>query len=373
MNLLVDLDERFDDAARAAALRAVENAGFDVRDVHGADDRTLAWIDDVFGGSWSSEAHASSNVVAFKGGAPAGFASYDPADLRFAWLRGVASQEDAAVFGPFGVDPKYRGGPLGTALLTAALAGLRLRGARKACIAAVGNEKLVEYYARNANARVAERFELRDFTPRPVRTVVLASGSGTNFQSVLDRIADGSLPLDIRALVSNKASAFAIERAHRAGVPNVHVLAWKRSEESREAYDEKLLQKVAGEAPELVLLLGWMHLLAPSFVTAFPELINVHPAFLPLDSSFDTVGMPDGATIPAFRGARAVRDALDASSPWIGASVHVVTPAADRGPILVRKPLRVEAGEDEERLLQRLHPIEHDLVERGIRRWLYER
>ncbi len=373
LNLLVELDERFDEAASAAALQTIENAGFDVRDAHGADDRTLAWIDDVFGGAWSSEANASSNIVATKDGAPVGFASYDPAELRFAWLRGAAAQDDTAVFGPFGVDPAHRGGPLGPALLTAALAGLRSRGARSACIAAVGNRKLVEYYARHARARVAEEFDLRSFTPKPVRTVVLASGSGSNFQSVLDRVADGSLPLEMRALVSNKSSAFAIERANLANVPHVHVLPWKRAEQTREAYDELLLETVAAEEPQLVLLLGWMHLLAPSFVTAFPELINVHPAFLPLDSSCDFVGMPDGATIPAFRGAFAVRDALQAASPWIGASVHVVTPIADRGPILVRKPLRVQADETEERLLERLHPVEHSLVERGIRRWLYER
>lgn len=373
MNLLVDLDERFDDAARSQAIESVENAGFTFEETHGADDRTLAWIDDAFGGAWSSEVNTGSNVIARKDGAPAGFASFDPAELRFAWLRGAASQPDTAVFGPFGVDPVHRGGPIGKALLTAALCALRKRGAAKACIAAVGSEKLVEYYAQHVNARVAERFDLAGFTPKPVRTVVLASGSGTNFQAVVDAVRDRSLPLDIRALVSNKSGAYAIERARVASIPHVRVLPWKRAELSRDEYDALLLKTVAEEEPELVLLLGWMHLLASPFVTAFPELINVHPAFLPLDSSRDVVGMPDGSTVPAFRGAHAVRDALDASSSWIGASVHVVTPETDRGPILVRKPLRVAHGEDEASVLARLRPIEHQLVERGIRRWLYER
>jgi phosphoribosylglycinamide formyltransferase-1 len=285
----------------------------------------------------------------------------------------MANEAGVSVFGPFGVDPAYRGGPLGAALLTIALASMRARGAQRALIAAVGERKLVEYYATHANARAAERFDVAAFTPAPVRTVVLASGSGTNFQAVLDRVTDGALPLDLRALVCNKPGAHAIVRAREGGVTNVHVLPWRRAEQTRAAYDAQLLATVAGERPELVLLLGWMHLLETSFVTAFPELINVHPAFLPLDSSRDVVGMPDGTEIPAFRGAFAVRDALAAGSRWAGATVHVVTPQTDRGPVLVRKPLRVEPGDDEAAVLARLHLIEHGLVARGIKRWLFER
>ena len=162
-------------------------------------------------------------------------------------------------------------------------------------------------------------------------------------------------------------------RARAAGVPSVHVLPWVRKETTRAAYDARLLDVVAGEAPELVLLLGWMHLLDEAFVSRFREMINVHPAFLPLDPRADQVGMPDGAVIPAFRGSRAVADAFAASSPWIGASVHMVTNETDRGAILVRKPLRIAPGEDAASAMARLHPIEHQLVERGIRRWLFER
>jgi len=122
-----------------------------------------------------------------------------------------------------------------------------------------------------------------------------------------------------------------------------------------------------------VLLLGWMHLLEPSFLDAFAQMLNVHPAFLPLEPARDSVGMPDGVTIRAFRGARAVRDALAANSPWVGASVHAVTADTDRGRVLARKPLRVIAGEEEDALLARLHPIEHQLVAIAIKRWLYER
>ena len=204
-----------------------------------------------------------------------------------------------------------------------------------------------------------------------MRTVVLASGSGTNFQAVIDRVADG-LPLDLVALVSNRPDAYALERARRANIAAL-ALPWQREVQSRQAYDRALQNAVAQYEPELVLLLGWMHLLDPAFVAAFPEMLNIHPAFLPLDPAHDSVGMPDGITIPAYRGARAMRDALAANSPWVGASVHEVTTDTDRGRVLARKPLRVIAGEEEDAVLARLHPIEHQLVAVAIKRWLYER
>jgi phosphoribosylglycinamide formyltransferase 1 len=173
-------------------------------------------------------------------------------------------------------------------------------------------------------------------------------------------------------LVSNRTDAFAIERARGAGIPTV-VLPWRRERDSRLDYDRMLRDTVANYQPELILLLGWMHLLEPAFVDAFPEMLNVHPAFLPLDSSRDSVGMPDGSIIPAFRGARAVRDALAENSQWLGASVHEVTADTDRGRVLARKPLRILAGEGEDGVLARLHPIEHQLVAVAIRRWLFER
>ena len=376
VNLVVDLDERFADDA--AARERLTRAGYDVATTAGASDAVLAWIDEVFGGAWSSEVAVAQCVLATRDGTPAGFAAFDPRGLRYAWLRGVAREPGVGIFGPFGVAPALRG-PLtgepagdsvGSLLLHVALCGLRARGYVRALIAAT-SEALVPYYARHAGARAIERYDPATFTPAPVRTVVLASGSGTNFQAVIDRVA-GGLPLELTALVTNKAGAFAVERARRAGIPAV-VLPWSRSEEPRDAYDARLRESVARFDPELLLLLGWMHLLDPAFVAAFPQMLNVHPAFLPLDPARDSVGMPDGTTIPAFRGSHAVRDALAANSPWVGASVHEVTVDTDRGRVLARKPLQIVPGEDEDAILARLHPIEHQLVAIAIKRRLYER
>jgi phosphoribosylglycinamide formyltransferase 1 len=368
VNLLVDLDERY--ASDAPARERIVRAGFGISVADGANDPALAWIDEVFGGAWSSEVAVAGCALASRDGEPAGFAAFDPRELRYAWLRGIAREPDVGVFGPFGVAPHFRGDTLGPALLEIALCGLRARGYRRALIAAT-SDGLAPYYARHANARVVERYDPRSFTPKPVRTVVLASGSGTNFQAVIDRVAEG-LPLDLVALVSNRSDAFALERARRAGIATM-ALPWRRDEQSRTAYDRALRQCVSQYEPELVLLLGWMHLLDPSFVDAFAQMLNIHPAFLPLEPASDSVGMPDGVTIPAFRGARAVRDALAVNSSWVGASVHEVTADTDRGRVLARKPLRVIAGEEEDAVLARLHPIEHQLVAIAIKRWLYER
>jgi phosphoribosylglycinamide formyltransferase-1 len=373
VNLLVDLsDERFAPDALARARGAIESGGFSFERGR-ADDRLLAWLDDAFGGTWSSEAFAANNVVATSRDRHVGFAAYAAQGLKFSWLRGYGARPDVGIFGPFGVDPAFRGSPAGPNLLIAALASLRENGYAHALIPAVGEEKLIAYYARHTGARIVERFEKDRWQQRKWRTTVLASGNGSNFQAVLDAIAGGRLPLEITTLVTNNERAYAIERARAAHVRSLLILPWHRATTTRADYDDLLRREVEASAPELVLLLGWMHLLDASFVASFPEMINIHPAFLPLDQSRDVVGMPDGSQIRAYRGAHAIRDALRDESRWVGASSHRVTLDADCGPVLVRKPLAIVPGEDAAAILERLHPIEHRVLTSGIMRWVYER
>ncbi len=337
-----------------------------------ADDRTLAWIDEAFSATWSSEATAGVNIVVRREDAPIGFATLDARELKYRWLNGLARERDVGLFGPFGVVGEERKTGLGTFILRRALQELRERGYARALIPAVSGEGLLRYYADSVGAVLAEEFDRGSLLAPPPRTVVMASGNGSNFQAVADASHDGSLPIEIVALVSNDARAYAIERARAAGV-GVHVVEWRRKEEVRARYDERLLEAVRFEKPDLVLLLGWMHLLSDAFVAAFPQMLNLHPAFLPLDPRCDDVGLPDGTRISAFRGPHAVRDALAAGSRWVGATVHRVTPATDRGPVLARKPLRVGAGEQEACVMERLHAVEHRLVKAAVTRWLFER
>jgi len=202
-----------------------------------------------------------------------------------------------------------------------------------------------------------------------IPTAVLVSGSGTNFQAVIDAVAAGRLPLDLRLVLSNRAGALALERGRRAGIP-ARTEIWNRAGgESRAKFDARVLSAVRASGAELVLLLGWMHVLPAAFVEAFAGVINIHPAYLPQDPAADRVMIPRGPEIPAFRGPRALRDAMEAGVGWTGATCHVVTPEVDRGPVLAREPMALEPGESEAEALERLHAVEHRVLVEGIARW----
>jgi phosphoribosylglycinamide formyltransferase-1 len=206
-----------------------------------------------------------------------------------------------------------------------------------------------------------------------VPTAVFVSGSGTNLQALIDAARNGTLPLDIKLVVSNKPSAFALERAERAGIPTA-VMEFDKRTEDRATYAKRLASVVHDSGAQLVLLLGWMHVLAPEFLEAgFEGIFNLHPAYLPEDPSADTVTFPDGTQTRVFRGAHAVRDALAAKVPWTGASLIEITHAVDRGPLLARKHIQLFPHEDEAAAVERLHTIEREVVRSGLERWLERR
>lgn len=370
VNLLVDLDARFSAEQTEHAIAEVRREGFGLADVTKLDERYLSWIDLVFKGTWSSEtANASAIVLStLKDRSPAGFAAYGARGLRFYWLRAWENREDVGILGPFGIAPEHRSPKLEAALLRVALGTMREQGYRHALIPAV-TEPLYDFFVSTTGGRIVERFSMDRVGP-DLRTVVLASGGGTNFQAVIDALPEG-LGLDLRALVVNRREAFAIKRANRAGVP-VHLHVWDRGTTSRERYDEELIELVAGTSPDLVLMLGWMHVVTPEFFDYFPKTLNIHPAFLPHDVHAERVTMPDGRVMPAFRGAHAIRDAIRAGSSWYGATAHLVVPEIDRGPVLKRAPVPLDV-KDEERALDALRPTEHAVLIGAIRRILAER
>jgi len=203
-----------------------------------------------------------------------------------------------------------------------------------------------------------------------VPTAVFVSGSGTNLQAVIDATSVGRIPLDIRLVVSDSPTALALERARRAAIATA-ILTWDRGRETRAQYALRLAGAVRASGARLVLLLGWMHVLAQEFLEAgFDGILNLHPSYLPDDPRADEVTLPDGTRSPVFRGPHALRDAIDAGARVTGATLIEITPLVDRGAVLSRKTFQLRPDDDEARALERLHAVEHDVVLEGVHAWL---
>jgi phosphoribosylglycinamide formyltransferase 1 len=205
------------------------------------------------------------------------------------------------------------------------------------------------------------------------RLVVLASGSGSNLQALLDVCASGALAAEVAAVVSDRAEAGALGRATAADIPALCLPPPDRRDPlARRAYDARLARVVAAFDPDLIVLAGWMLLLSDAFLDRFPErIVNVHPALLPDDGG--PVVASSRGVLPALRGAHAVRDALRLGLPVTGATVHLVTLECDAGPALARDETPILAGDDEARLHERIKAVEHRLLPEAIGRLLAER
>ena len=182
------------------------------------------------------------------------------------------------------------------------------------------------------------------------RIVVLASGSGTNLQAILDACAAGHLPADVAAVISDKADAGALTRAGVAGVPAVHV-ARSHDGESRADYDARLADVVSGFDPQWVVMAGWMRILSMNFLGWFPGMVvNLHPA-LP------------GEYAGTHAIERAYADSRAGSREHTGVMVHLVPDeGVDDGPVLATTTVPIEVDDTLESLTARVHDAEHRLL-----------
>jgi phosphoribosylglycinamide formyltransferase-1 len=198
------------------------------------------------------------------------------------------------------------------------------------------------------------------------RIAVLASGSGTNLQALLDATACGTLQAEVVVVVSDRADAGALRRAATAGVAAILLpLADRRDPVVREVYDCRLAEVLRAFEPDLIVLAGWMLILTREFLDGFPgRIVNVHPALLPDDGGIEVLSSQ--GSLPALRGPRAVRDALRQRLPATGATVHFVTTAVDSGPVILREEVPVLPDDDEVRLHDRIKTVEHRLLPRAV-------
>lgn len=186
------------------------------------------------------------------------------------------------------------------------------------------------------------------------RLVVLVSGNGTNLQAILDACAGRELPADVVAVVSNRSDAYALQRAAAAGVVSVHV--GQQDGEARADYDARLADIVAGFAPDLVVLAGWMRILTTDFLGWFPDrVINLHPA--------------RPGELPGMHAIeRAWQEALAGQRTRTGVMVHLVPDdGVDDGPVLATEDVPILPDDTLERLEGRIHAVEHRLLVDTIR------
>jgi len=187
------------------------------------------------------------------------------------------------------------------------------------------------------------------------RITVLASGRGSNFQAVIDAIAAGKIPARCVALITDNPLAYAIQRAGKAGIP-VTVLDFATFP-TREAYERALLDAMQEANADLYVLAGYMRILAPEVVRAFPgKMVNIHPALL-----------------PSFAGLHGQRQALLHGAKVSGCTVHFVDESLDGGPIILQTCVPVLDDDDEDTLADRILEREHECFPEAIRLFCEDR
>lgn len=177
---------------------------------------------------------------------------------------------------------------------------------------------------------------------------VLVSGRGSNLQSLIDACAQPGFPAEIVLVISNKADAFALERAKRAAIPTE--ILWHKAFASREDFDRALDAALRKTAVELVCLAGFMRILTPWFVERWRDrLINIHPSLLPAHKGLDTHAR-----------------AIAAGDAVAGCTVHYVRAEMDTGPIILQARVPIMPGDDADKLASRVLVEEHRIYPEAL-------
>jgi phosphoribosylglycinamide formyltransferase-1 len=178
---------------------------------------------------------------------------------------------------------------------------------------------------------------------RRLPIAILASGSGSNAQAIIDRAASGALPVEVACVVSDRPAAPALERARRAGIDAIGIDAKALG---RDGFEETVVAELRERGVRLVVLAGFMRICGPVFLDAFEgSTVNVHPSML-----------------PAFPGADAIGAALRARVPVTGVTVHWIDAGVDTGPVIAQAPVPIHPNDDRERLQARIQRVEHVLL-----------
>ncbi len=176
-----------------------------------------------------------------------------------------------------------------------------------------------------------------------VNIAVFASGSGTNFETILQHIEDGLLPVQCQCLIVDKEQAYARTRAQQHQIEDYYFNP--KSYPNKEAYEKDILRVLKDKNVDLIVLSGYMRFIGKVLLEAYPKaIINLHPAYL-----------------PEFPGAHSIQDAFEAGVSQTGVTVHYVDEGVDTGPIIRQKRVPIDPNWNLETLEEHVHAMEYDL------------
>lgn len=177
---------------------------------------------------------------------------------------------------------------------------------------------------------------------------VLASGNGSNLQAIIGAVRSKKIKAKLALVVSDRADAFALERARKAKIPTA-VLNPKNFPD-RESFDRMLVEQLFASKIDFVVLAGFMRILSPYFIQSFPQkILNIHPALL-----------------PAFKGAHAIKDAFEYGVKTTGVTVHFVDEQVDHGAIIAQEAVKILPKDTLVKLERRIHSVEHRLYPKVV-------
>lgn len=183
---------------------------------------------------------------------------------------------------------------------------------------------------------------------RKLKLGILASGGGTNLQTIIDQCQQQKIDAEITLVLSNNPDAGALERAEKAGLPNICIN--HREFADRQSFDRAVVATLQEAGAELIVLAGFMRIISEVFVTAFPQrIINIHPALL-----------------PAFPGLHVQKKALEYGARFAGCTVHFVDTGVDTGPIIIQAVVPILDEDSEESLSARILQQEHQIYPKAI-------
>jgi phosphoribosylglycinamide formyltransferase 1 len=182
------------------------------------------------------------------------------------------------------------------------------------------------------------------------KIAVFASGSGTNFQAIIDSINEGSLEAQVGLLICDRKGAECIKRAESEGIPTFSFSA--KDYEDKAGYEHDILRYLNEHNVEFIVLAGYMRLIGHTLLSAFQgRIVNIHPSLL-----------------PAFPGKDAIGQALAAKVPTSGVTIHFVDEGMDTGPIIDQKVVTLDEQETIESLQEKIHAVEHQLYPAVLQR-----